>query len=101
MADQPPYLPGLSPPFNGIRADRFGRPRGPWKRPARVPCDYKRANGLICELESIATWCRNSATPGPLPVVPGSWHRHDPGIACGVNTPTLNRCALHPPVMGR
>ena len=100
MAAPPPFLPGMTPPFNGIRADRFGRPRGPWRQPARLPCDYKLANGLVCDLESVATWCRNG--PGPLDSeTVGAWHRHVAGVACGSNLPVLNRCALHPPVMGR
>ncbi len=90
--DRGPTLPGLTPARldedgAGSRARHFGRHTGPWKKPARLPCDFKRDNGLICDLESVRSWCSNSGKP---------LHTHEPGTACGANIPIRNRCALHP-----
>lgn len=59
-ADQ--FLPGLEPGTPAAAAmyrdtdppaRRRRRARGPWKKPARVPCDFTAKNGVRCELESI------------------------------------------------
>lgn len=55
------FLPGLEPDTPAARAmyrdtgppSRRRRARGPWKKPARRPCDFTAQNGVRCELESV------------------------------------------------
>ncbi len=99
MADRTPTLPGLTPegdePFNPVR-DRFGRLRGPWKKPARFPCDFHKANGMVCDLESVRLWCGMYGPAGP------AWHWHEPSyaVSCSGDMVRHQRCALHPVVEG-
>ena len=75
---------------------RHGRRKaGPWLRPARYPCDFKKENGAVCDLESIASWVGPASTPSAL-----SWVKAPVGKYAGVLVPASmaihNRCALHP-----
>jgi hypothetical protein len=95
MADRQDNLPGITPPRlredgragDVPRTDRFGRLRGPWKRPARFPCDFSRANGMICDLEAVASWCTQDGA---------TWKRYAPGVIAGGVMEQHHRCALHP-----
>lgn len=77
------------------KRDRYGRVRGPWKKPGRHPCDYTAANGVRCDLESLRAWERTRL--GVLTHYAPGWRPSSAADLVRLGFRYFDRCALHPP----